>query len=256
MSRNRSVRVRPTQVPGYDEPLIGVVLMSLAQFYLKDLMEIGAELTAGIPLVPRVPAMGQSGDYFLTPTPYTSPPDPDEKRAGYLQWTAAGLPSYQLVIEGGRPLNGVVDISGSKNAALPILAACLLTDEPVILRNLPDIQDVRVMLQIMEGLGTSVEKLEPNVFRLHTKGECSSTPDPELFRAPKARPIDASVLDQIRRDELPMHRAIDLLVEQSNPAVEIAHKIIEFGNRFARHWRQVILQVGQKLWNQPPGTRN
>ena len=56
---------------------------------------------AGIPLVPRVPAMGQSGDYFLTPTPFTSPPDPDEKRAGYLSWVEAGLPSYQLVVEGG-----------------------------------------------------------------------------------------------------------------------------------------------------------
>jgi hypothetical protein len=56
---------------------------------------------AGIPLVPRVPAMGQAGDYFLTPTPYTAPPDPDGKRGGYLTWTAAGLPSYQLVVEGG-----------------------------------------------------------------------------------------------------------------------------------------------------------
>jgi hypothetical protein len=56
---------------------------------------------AGLPLVPRVPAMGQAGDYFLTPTPYPSPPDPDGKRGGFLTWTAAGVPSYQLVIEGG-----------------------------------------------------------------------------------------------------------------------------------------------------------
>ena len=56
---------------------------------------------AGFPLVPRVPAMGQSGDYFLTPTPYTSPPDPDGKRGGFLTWQAAGVPSYQLVVEGG-----------------------------------------------------------------------------------------------------------------------------------------------------------
>ena len=56
---------------------------------------------AGFPLVPRVPAMGQSADYFLTPTPYTSPPDPDGKRGGFLTWQAAGIPSYQLVVEGG-----------------------------------------------------------------------------------------------------------------------------------------------------------
>jgi hypothetical protein len=61
----------------------------------------GGDDLAGIPLVPRVPAMGQSGDYFLTPTPYSSPPDPDDKRTGYLSWVEAGVPSYQLVVEGG-----------------------------------------------------------------------------------------------------------------------------------------------------------
>lgn len=61
----------------------------------------GGEGLAGIPLVPRVPAMGQAGDYFLTPTPYTSPPDPDEKRAGYLRWVEADLPAYQVNIQGG-----------------------------------------------------------------------------------------------------------------------------------------------------------
>lgn len=56
---------------------------------------------AGFATIPRVPAMGQSGDYFLTPEPYTAPPEPDAKRQGFLQWQAAGVPSYQLVIEGG-----------------------------------------------------------------------------------------------------------------------------------------------------------
>lgn len=56
---------------------------------------------AGYPLVPRVPAMGQSADYFLTPTPYTAPPDPDEKRAGFLSWQDSGVDSYQLNIQGG-----------------------------------------------------------------------------------------------------------------------------------------------------------
>ena len=56
---------------------------------------------AGFPLVPRVPAMGQSGDYYLTPTPYREPPDPDEKRQGYLSWVDAGIPSYQVNIRSG-----------------------------------------------------------------------------------------------------------------------------------------------------------
>ncbi|MCU1350188.1 MAG: UDP-N-acetylglucosamine 1-carboxyvinyltransferase, partial [Acidobacteria bacterium] len=49
----------------------------------------------------------------------------------------------RFVVEGGRRLEGTIRPGGNKNAALPILAACLLTDEPIVLRNLPDIQDVR-----------------------------------------------------------------------------------------------------------------
>jgi UDP-N-acetylglucosamine 1-carboxyvinyltransferase len=95
----------------------------------------------------------------------------------------------RFIVEGGRRLEGSIRPGGNKNAALPILAACILTDEPITLRNLPDIQDVRVMLQILEGMGTQVERLEKNVVRLHTKGECSSTPDPDL-----SRKIRASIL--------------------------------------------------------------
>ncbi len=61
----------------------------------------GGSGLAGFDVVPRVPAMGQSADYFLTPTPYTSPPDPDEKRAGFLSWRDAGIDSYQVNIQGG-----------------------------------------------------------------------------------------------------------------------------------------------------------
>ncbi|MHB0970693.1 MAG: UDP-N-acetylglucosamine 1-carboxyvinyltransferase [Thermoanaerobaculia bacterium] len=88
----------------------------------------------------------------------------------------------RFVVEGGRRLEGTICPGGNKNAALPILAGCLLTDEPVILRNLPDIRDVRIMLQILENIGASVEKLEPNVVRIHAKGECNAVPDRELSR--------------------------------------------------------------------------
>jgi len=59
----------------------------------------------------------------------------------------------KIVIEGGRRLNGVVEISGSKNAALPIMAAAILTDEPVTIRCLPDLTDVRTMATILSELG-------------------------------------------------------------------------------------------------------
>ncbi|HEY0156445.1 MAG TPA: UDP-N-acetylglucosamine 1-carboxyvinyltransferase [Thermoanaerobaculia bacterium] len=95
----------------------------------------------------------------------------------------------RFIVEGGHRLEGSIRPGGNKNAALPILAACLLTDDAVILRNLPDIQDVRVMLQILEGLGATVERLEANVVRIQAKGEISCDPDIEL-----SKKIRASIL--------------------------------------------------------------
>jgi UDP-N-acetylglucosamine 1-carboxyvinyltransferase len=63
----------------------------------------------------------------------------------------------KFVIEGGVPLSGTVTPAGNKNGALPILAACLLTDDEVILRNVPRISDVEAMVALLEGLGARVE---------------------------------------------------------------------------------------------------
>jgi UDP-N-acetylglucosamine 1-carboxyvinyltransferase len=62
----------------------------------------------------------------------------------------------KFVIEGGVPLSGTVVPAGNKNGALPILAACLLTDEEVVLRNVPRISDVDAMLGLIASLGAEV----------------------------------------------------------------------------------------------------
>jgi UDP-N-acetylglucosamine 1-carboxyvinyltransferase len=62
-----------------------------------------------------------------------------------------------LVIKGGTPLKGEVKISGAKNAALPLMAATLLTDQECVLRNLPNLSDVRFMCRILESLGAEVK---------------------------------------------------------------------------------------------------
>ena len=62
----------------------------------------------------------------------------------------------KLRMVGGNPLKGEVVIAGAKNAALPILCACLLTDQPVMLRNVPDLQDVRTMLKLLQEIGVTV----------------------------------------------------------------------------------------------------
>jgi len=72
----------------------------------------------------------------------------------------------RFVIEGGHSLEGTITPSGSKNEALPILAACLLSAEPMTLHNLPDIVDVRVMIQVLEHMGCSVEHLAHGSVRI------------------------------------------------------------------------------------------
>jgi UDP-N-acetylglucosamine 1-carboxyvinyltransferase len=71
-----------------------------------------------------------------------------------------------FVIEGGRPLNGRVRAAGNKNGALPILAATLLTTEPVTLGNVPRIRDVETMVELLEDLGADTEWIGPNEVRV------------------------------------------------------------------------------------------
>ncbi len=71
------------------------------------------------------------------------------------------------MIEGGRPLQGRLRASGNKNGALPILAACLLTDEPVQLSNVPRIRDVATMMALLQHLGAEVEWTGDNDVRVH-----------------------------------------------------------------------------------------
>ena len=59
----------------------------------------------------------------------------------------------KFVVEGGVPLKGTIRPAGNKNAALPIIAACLLTDEEVILENVPEIRDVKTLLELLSTLG-------------------------------------------------------------------------------------------------------
>jgi len=78
---------------------------------------------------------------------------------------------YEYVIDGGFPIKGTVKASGNKNAALPCIAAALLTEEPVTLRNLPEIEDMQVMLEIFSALGGEVERIAAGEYRLSMRAE-------------------------------------------------------------------------------------
>ncbi len=92
----------------------------------------------------------------------------------------------KFVIQGGTPLNGEVTPGGNKNAALPILAACLLTDQPVILKNVPQIRDIQDMRLLIESLGVLVEDIDVDVWRITAKNVKPAGLDPDLCRRIRA----------------------------------------------------------------------
>ncbi len=73
----------------------------------------------------------------------------------------------QYVIKGGSPLVGEVEIGGAKNAALGILAAAIMTDETVTLENLPDVNDINVLLEAIEGIGAAVQRTDRHTVRIN-----------------------------------------------------------------------------------------
>jgi len=99
-----------------------------------------------------------------------------------------------FVIKGGQPLSGTIRPSGNKNAALPILAACLLADEPVVLRNVPKILDVETMLELVASTGATVERLGPNQVRIDPRGLRRATLDPVLCTRIRASVLLAAPL--------------------------------------------------------------
>ena len=85
-----------------------------------------------------------------------------------------------LRIEGGRRLSGRIGVEGNKNSALPLLAACLLTDQECVLTNVPRIRDVEVLTDLMIGIGATVEGVGTPTLRVRCETITSDRPDPVL----------------------------------------------------------------------------
>ncbi len=92
----------------------------------------------------------------------------------------------KFLIEGGVPLEGTVVASGNKNAALKLLPACLLTDEPVTLHNVPHILDVENTILLMRDLGVEVTPLDVGSWRIHARNLTKTALDPELAARTRA----------------------------------------------------------------------
>jgi len=95
----------------------------------------------------------------------------------------------QFIIEGNQPLSGTVMPGGNKNAALPLLAASLLTDQPLVLHNIPNIRDVQIMCKLVADLGVDITRLDEHTLRLQANRVRKTNLDADL-----CRDIRASIL--------------------------------------------------------------
>jgi UDP-N-acetylglucosamine 1-carboxyvinyltransferase len=92
----------------------------------------------------------------------------------------------KFLIQGGVPLSGEITAAGNKNAALPILAACLLTEEEVVIANVPRIRDTEAQIALLANLGVTVEWTEPNTVKLCAKNVTDTALDEDLSAAIRA----------------------------------------------------------------------
>jgi UDP-N-acetylglucosamine 1-carboxyvinyltransferase len=112
--------------------------------------------------------------------------------------------SESFVIEGGSALSGRIRANGNKNGALPILAACLLSTEPIRLTNVPRIRDVETMVELLRDLGADVEWEATNEVRVHAPELAKSELDDELARRIRASFLLAGpLLARLGHAELP-----------------------------------------------------
>ena len=127
----------------------------------------------------------------------------------------------KLVIEGGVPLSGTVVPAGNKNAALPLLAACLLTEEQVILHNVPQIRDTEALMALLEDLGVKIERRDGNIVALQadavTKKDHRYKP-PRVFWAVETERLGQVPLMHLLRERLDAELSESLAVFRDREA--------------------------------------
>ena len=111
----------------------------------------------------------------------------------------------QYIIKGGNPLVGEVEIGGAKNAALGILAAAIMTDDTVVIDNLPDVQDIHALLGAIRGIGAKVEKVGRMAWQINGSGIGSVSVDYEYIKKIRASYyLLGALLGKYKRAEVPL----------------------------------------------------
>jgi len=111
----------------------------------------------------------------------------------------------QYIIKGGNPLVGEVDIAGAKNAALAILAAAIMTDETILIENLPDVRDINVLLEAIEGIGAIVNRINRSTVRINGSTIRDVSVDYEFIKKIRASYyLLGALLGKYRHAEVPL----------------------------------------------------
>ena len=111
----------------------------------------------------------------------------------------------QYVIKGGNPLVGEVEIGGAKNAALAILTAAIMTDEPVLIDNMPDVSDINVLLEAISVIGATVERIDRHTVRINGATIGSVSVDYEFIKKIRASYyLLGALLGKYKKAEVPL----------------------------------------------------
>ncbi len=104
------------------------------------------------------------------------------------------MPAVQFIVEGGQRLSGSIRPAGNKNAALPIVAAALLTDQPVFLENVPRIRDIETLVDLIRTTGADCDWTGPNALRIHAESLRAGELDPVMCKRIRASILLAAPL--------------------------------------------------------------
>ena len=111
----------------------------------------------------------------------------------------------QYVIKGGNPLVGEVDIAGAKNAALAILSAAIMTDETILIENLPDVRDINVLLEAISEIGAQVERVDKSTVKINGSTIGNLSVDYEYIKKIRASYyLLGALLGKYKRAEVPL----------------------------------------------------
>jgi UDP-N-acetylglucosamine 1-carboxyvinyltransferase len=160
--------------------------------------------------------------------------------------TPAALRMEKFIIEGGYPLSGTIAPAGNKNAALPVLAASLLTEEEVVLRNIPRIRDVETMCALLAGLGVKVEWREENTVALRADEVGGTEVDAALSERIRASFLLAGpLLARFGRADMPPPGGDVIGRRRLDPHLD-AFRALGASVEYDRDWTRIMASRGLK----------